>query len=65
MTQDKIDAIKAYLLARLGEVSTWQGIILAVTVAGVQLSPAQQSLIVNIGLGLGGLVSILKAEGKV
>ena len=44
------------LLNYLKQESTWRGIILIATVAGLQISPDQQASIISAGLGLIGLI---------
>jgi hypothetical protein len=51
------------LLARLGENSTWRGILLVATAVGVKLEPDLQSAILAAGLGLVGLINVLR-KGK-
>jgi len=48
---------------RLGENSTWRGLILVITACGVQLEPALQEQIVASGLALVGLINIIR-KGK-
>jgi hypothetical protein len=49
-----------YILDRLSENSTWRGLILLATAAGVHLSPDIQNQIVATGLGLTGLINVLR-----
>lgn len=50
----------SYVKARLKEPSTWRGIILGITAAGIHLSPALQNEILIIGLTLcGGIGALL------
>jgi hypothetical protein len=51
------------LLARLGENSTWRGILLVATAVGVKLEPDLQNAILAAGLGLVGLINVLR-KGK-
>ena len=48
--------LKTYLLARLKEASTWRGIVLMLTAAGVPLAPALADSIVACGLAVAGLI---------
>lgn len=48
--------MKAYIVARIKEPSTWRGFVLLLTAAGVQLSPDLQNLIISSGLALAGLI---------
>ena len=51
------------LLERLSENSTWRGIILVATALGVKLDPELQNQILVAGLGLVGLINVLR-KGK-
>ena len=51
-----------YVIDRLAENSTWRGIILVVTATGVHLSPELSNAIVTAGLGLVGLINVLRKE---
>jgi len=51
------------LLERLSENSTWRGIILVATALGVKLDPELQNQILAVGLGLVGLINVLR-KGK-
>ena len=53
----------SYLLARLSENSTWRGIILVATAAGVKLEPELQNQIVALGLGAVGVINVIR-KGK-
>ena len=46
--------MKAYLFARLKEASTWRGIIMVLTAAGLPIAPAMADTIVTIGLAVVG-----------
>lgn len=48
--------MRAYLLARLQEPSTWRGLVLIATACGAVLSPDQQDAIVAGGLLVAGLI---------
>jgi hypothetical protein len=48
--------LKAYILARLKERTTWLGIIGIATAFGCHLSPEQAQAIVTLGLGVAGLL---------
>ena len=50
------------LIARLKEVSTWQGIISVVTGFGVAMSPELSDGIIGIGVAVFGLVSVIWKE---
>lgn len=53
----------SYLLDRLAENSTWRGLILVGTAVGLKLEPELQNQIVAVGLGLVGLINVLR-KGK-
>jgi hypothetical protein len=48
-----------FVLARLREPSTWRGIFLLLTAAGVTLKPELQAAITAVGLSLTGLVGVV------
>ena len=48
--------MKAYLLARLQEPSTWRGITLIATACGAVLSPDQREAIIAGGMLLSGII---------
>ena len=54
----------SYILDRLGENSTWRGIILLLTAVGVNLSPDMQGQIVTAGLSLVGMINVLRKGHK-
>jgi multidrug transporter EmrE-like cation transporter len=47
-----------YLFARLAEASTWRGMAVLLTAAGVYLSPEQVEAIISIGLALVGIIGV-------
>lgn len=51
------------LLERLSENSTWRGLILVATALGVKLDPEIQNQILVAGLGLVGLINVIR-KGK-
>ena len=51
------------LLERLAENSTWRGIILIAMAVGVKLEPELQESIIVAGLGLVGLINVIR-KGK-
>jgi hypothetical protein len=53
-----------YILARLSENSTWRGILLVATAAGLKLEPELQNQILAAGLGLVGLINVLRKQPK-
>jgi hypothetical protein len=54
--------MKQYLIDRMKEASTWRGIILLLTAAGVPIAPELQSVIISAGLGLAGLVGAVTPD---
>lgn len=53
-----------YILDRLAESSTWRGIALLATAAGVQLSPEQSTAIITAGLGIVGAINVFRKERR-
>ena len=51
------------ILERLSENSTWRGLILVATALGVKLDPELQNQILVAGLGLVGLINVIR-KGK-
>ena len=51
------------ILEKLSENSTWRGLILLATAAGVRMEPELQNQIVATGLGLVGLINVIR-KGK-
>ena len=52
------------ILERLTENSTWRGIILLITAAGVRLEPELQGQIIASGLALVGLINVIRKGSK-
>ena len=50
--------MKDYLIARAKEPSTWRGIILLLTAAGVPIAPAMAESIISVGLAIAGLIGV-------
>ena len=48
------------LLQRLSENSTWRGLILIATAVGVKIEPELQEAILVAGLGLVGLINVVR-----
>jgi len=48
------------ILERLTENSTWRGIILLVTAAGLRLEPELQNQIIAAGLALVGIINVIR-----
>ena len=53
-----------YLLARLKEPSTWRGLAVLATAAGVQMSPEQIAAIVPVGLAVAGAIGAFFPDRK-
>lgn len=51
--------MKAYLLARLRERSTWAGMVTLFGVAGWVVSPEQAERVITAGIALAGLLAVL------
>ena len=50
------ETMKAYILERLKEPSTWRGIVMLLTAAGIPIAPQMQDVIISAGLALVGLI---------
>jgi len=48
------------LLVKLSENSTWRGLILLSTAVGVKIEPELQESIIVAGLGLVGLINVIR-----
>jgi hypothetical protein len=55
---DRLTAIRAYVIARLQESATWRGLILIATALGAKGRPETWEAIVTGGLLLAGLVAV-------
>lgn len=56
--------MKEYILQRLKEPSTWRGLVLIATSAGVGIEPAMADAIISAGIGLAGVVGVVTADKK-
>ena len=54
--------MKDYLVARAKEASTWRGIILILTAAGVPIAPETQTAIISAGLALAGIIGAITPD---
>ena len=54
--------MKAYILARAKEPSTWRGFILLLTAIGVPIAPAMADAIVSAGLAIAGLIGVVAPD---
>ena len=59
-TQNIID----WALSRLSEQSTWKGLVLLLTSAGVYLKPEMVAAITSAGLAVVGLINVFRNEKK-
>jgi hypothetical protein len=54
-----------WILYRLGENSTWRGIVLLLTSLGITIDPEQFKAIISVGLAIVGLINVIrKAPGS-
>jgi len=53
-----------YIKERLKEPSTWRGIILLLTAAGVPIAPAMSEVIICAGLAMAGGVGVVTPDRK-
>ena len=51
--------MKAYILERMKEPSTWRGVIYMLTALGIPIAPALADAIIAVGLALAGLVGVV------
>lgn len=56
--------MKDFFLTRLREASTWRGIVMLLTAAGVALSAAQTEAIIAAGMALVGLIGVFVPDSK-
>lgn len=56
--------MKAYLLARLKEPSSWRGAVLLATAAGLGITPELSNAIITFGIGLAGLLGVATGDKK-
>ena len=54
--------MKNYILNRLQEASTWRGVIMLVTAAGVPLNPAYAEHVIALGMAASGLVGVIASD---
>lgn len=54
--------MKAYILARAKEPSTWRGAILFLTAIGVPIAPQLAESIIATGLAIAGLIGVLTSD---
>lgn len=58
------DAAFMYILARLGESSTWRGLIAVATALGITLNPQQIKVFTAVGFALAGFVGAVFPDAK-
>lgn len=51
----------SYIKERLGEASTWRGVVALLTAVGVTLSPEQTNAVVSVGLAFMGALGVFTA----
>jgi len=56
--------MKDYLLARIREASTWRGVVMLLTAAGVALSAAQTEALVALGMAVAGVIGVFVPDAK-
>jgi len=61
-TTVEVNAALAWILGQLQQQSTWKGIILLLTSAGIYLKPDQIAAITTAGLAIVGLVNVFHNE---
>lgn len=54
--------MKAYVLERLKEPSTWRGLTLLLTAFGIPLAPGVSDAIIAAGLGIAGLIGAVTRD---
>lgn len=54
--------MKDYIVQRAKEPSSWRGLVLILTAAGVPIAPGMSEAIVSVGLALAGLIGVLTAD---
>lgn len=54
--------MKQYILDRLKEASTWRGIVMLLTAAGIPIAPELQDLIISAGLAIVGLIGAVTPD---
>jgi hypothetical protein len=53
-----------YIVSRLGEASTWRGLIMLCTAIGIQVSPDQAAAIVSLGMAIAGAIGVFTPDAK-
>ena len=56
--------MKAYMIERMREPSTWRGLTLLLTALGVPLAPGMSDAIIALGLGVAGLIGAVTPDRR-
>ena len=56
--------MKAYILARAKEPSTWRGAMLFLTAIGIPIAPQLTESIIAAGLAIAGLIGVIAPDKK-
>ena len=54
--------MKKYIVDRLKEQSTWRGLVLLATAAGIPVAPAQAEAIIAFGMAIVGAINVFSVE---
>jgi hypothetical protein len=60
--KNNMNKLASYLLARLGEASTYRGIFALLTAFGIAMKPEQAAAITSVGLALIGAINVFKRD---
>lgn len=58
------DIMKAFILERGKEASTWRGLVALLTAVGITVSPEQGEAIIALGLAVIGAIGVFFADKK-
>ncbi|WP_295445125.1 hypothetical protein [uncultured Thiodictyon sp.] len=58
----KAAAVLEWTIARLGEQSTWKGLIGFLTACGISIAPEIQTTILSLGLAAIAMINVLRKE---
>lgn len=53
-----------YIIARFQESSSWRGLILLISSAGITIEPDKSAAIIAAGLGVVGLINVFRKSNK-
>ena len=62
--KEKSNAALTYVRARLGEPSTWRGLVLVAIALGAHISDDQKDAIIEIGLWLAGVIGVVTPDKR-